>query len=341
MARIDTLDNFLTDVADAIRAKTESAGLIPASDFDTEIESIPGAEKYFVNASTSQLNKPYMWIKELPNLDLSTLTSMLDMFYDCTALEKVGTLNIPNVTDIRECFYKCSALTEVSFSNMNINNIRVTDLFKSCSSLTKISGLNLSGASSLLELFANCESLTSSELFNETNTFNTANATNTAGMFSGCKNLSSVPLFDTSHVTDINAMFNFCFNLESLPNFDFSGVTTSISQTFGRCSKLTEVPLFDFSHVQNFSQAFIYCSRLTTVPQFSFASATDLTNMFQSCGALSNDSLNNIMASCIGAVNYTGTKTLKQLGLSQTQATTCATLSNYQNFINAGWTTGY
>ena len=173
MARIDTLDNFLTDVADAIRAKTESAGLIPASDFDTEIESIPGAEKYFVSASTSQLNKPYMWIKELPNLDLSTLTSMLDMFYDCTALEKVGTLNIPNVTDIRECFYKCSALTEVSFSNMNINNIRVTDLFKSCSSLTKISGLNLSGASSLLELFANCESLTSSELFNETNTFTT------------------------------------------------------------------------------------------------------------------------------------------------------------------------
>ena len=40
MARTDSLNNFLTDVADAIRIKTGSTEQIQASQFDTEIESI-------------------------------------------------------------------------------------------------------------------------------------------------------------------------------------------------------------------------------------------------------------------------------------------------------------
>lgn len=42
MARIDNLNNFLTDVADSIRKKKGIAELIPASEFDTEIDSISG-----------------------------------------------------------------------------------------------------------------------------------------------------------------------------------------------------------------------------------------------------------------------------------------------------------
>lgn len=41
MARVDTLGNFLTDVADAIRTKKGSSDTILASDFDTEIENLP------------------------------------------------------------------------------------------------------------------------------------------------------------------------------------------------------------------------------------------------------------------------------------------------------------
>ena len=40
MARIDTLGNFLTDVATAIRNKKGTTDTIVASNFDTEIESI-------------------------------------------------------------------------------------------------------------------------------------------------------------------------------------------------------------------------------------------------------------------------------------------------------------
>lgn len=41
MARTDTLGNFLTDVADAIREKGGTSELIQASDFDTAIENLP------------------------------------------------------------------------------------------------------------------------------------------------------------------------------------------------------------------------------------------------------------------------------------------------------------
>ena len=44
MARTDTLGNFLTDVADAIREKKGTNEAIVASDFDTEIENLPSGE---------------------------------------------------------------------------------------------------------------------------------------------------------------------------------------------------------------------------------------------------------------------------------------------------------
>ena len=53
MARTDTLPHFLTDVADAIRAKTGSSDTIQASTFDTAIANIPsgggGIEEKDVN----------------------------------------------------------------------------------------------------------------------------------------------------------------------------------------------------------------------------------------------------------------------------------------------------
>ena len=44
---------------------------------------------------------------------------------------------------------------------------------------------------------------------------------------------------------------------------------------------------------------------------------------------------------CVNATSYSGTKTLAYIGLKEEQATKCATLSNYQAFLDAGWTTGY
>ena len=59
--------------------------------------------------------------------------------------------------------------------------------------------------------------------------------------------------------------------------------------------------------------------------------------MFYNCIKLSDDSLNNIMAS-LATVADTGTtnKTLAYIGLTSSQATKCTTLSNYSAFTAAG-----
>lgn len=46
MARTDTLRNFLTDVASAIKTKKGSDTIIPAANFDTEILSLPSQGTY-------------------------------------------------------------------------------------------------------------------------------------------------------------------------------------------------------------------------------------------------------------------------------------------------------
>ena len=64
-------------------------------------------------------------------------------------------------------------------------------------------------------------------------------------------------------------------------------------------------------------------------------------NCFVNSSSLSDKSLNNILAMCANATSYTGIKKLNYIGLTSEQATKCTTLSNYQTFLDAGWTTGY
>lgn len=125
-----------------------------------------------------------------------------------------------------------------------------------------------------------------------------------------------------------------------LVDVDLSNVT-SMSEMFKDCSRMTSIVLLDTSNIVNMNNIFNNCSSLTTVPQFDTSNLTNMTNAFLNCSALTNESLNNILAMCANATNYVGVKKLVSLGLSQTQATTCQTLSNWDAFVAAGWSSGY
>lgn len=155
--------------------------------------------------------------------------------------------------------------------------------------------------------------------------------------------LQIFPLVDTSNVTTMNHAFN-SSNLGSVALINTSNVT-SMNNTFRSCKNLIEVPLLNTNKVINFTQCFAACSNLREVPVLDTSSVTTFSfaNVFQSCPALSNESLNNILQMCINAVKVTSPsyRNLKAIGLTSEQATTCQSLSNYQAFIAAGWTTGY
>lgn len=128
--------------------------------------------------------------------------------------------------------------------------------------------------------------------------------------------------------------------IKQIPLVDTSNVTR-MSYMFQNCTALTEIPLLDTSNVTDMYNMFQNCTALTTVPQLDTSNVTSMNNAFKNCTSLSNDSLNNILAMLTNATAYTGTKILKYIGLSETQVTTCTTLSNWSACEAAGWTTGY
>ena len=168
----------------------------------------------------------------------------------------------------------------------------------------------------------------------------TSNVTDMSQLFSGFKNLIMIQQLDTSKATNMSSMFNGCSSLSEIPQLDIPNVT-NMSSTFSNCTSLTEIPQFNMPKVVNMSYTFNGCSNLTTIPQLNTSKVTTMVFCFSNCPNLSDDSLNNILGMCSSTTNYAKTKTLKHIGLSSEQATKCTTLSNYQSFLNAGWTTGY
>lgn len=73
MARIDNINNFLTDVANSIRNKTGKTDNIPASEFDVEIESISGGGSEDL---TEELND-YSAKLETQKTSISSITEAL------------------------------------------------------------------------------------------------------------------------------------------------------------------------------------------------------------------------------------------------------------------------
>lgn len=151
--------------------------------------------------------------------------------------------------------------------------------------------------------------------------------------------ITKLPPLDLSGVTNMTRFFENFRGLEELPEMDTSDVTNMYGLCMS-CKSLTTITHLDTSSATNMTYMFDY-SGIVTLPQLNLQNVTSMLGIFSGCSSLSNESLNNILASLITATSYTSTKTLAHIGLSETQATTCTTLSNWAACEAAGWTTGY
>ena len=121
--------------------------------------------------------------------------------------------------------------------------------------------------------------------------------TNFSNVFSGCKNIASIPsgLFDhTTNVTDFSYVFGFCIALQSIPNglFDNNTAVTSFSNAFSNCQSLQSIPAGLFNNntaVTDFSGCFSGCSSLQLIPAGLFnnnIAATNFSSCFSGCNML-------------------------------------------------------
>lgn len=178
--------------------------------------------------------------------------------------------------------------------------------------------------------------------YDGTPVLDTSNVTNMTNFLNQNRIIKYIPKLNTSNVTNMSQAFN--INPELLyvaDNMDMSSCT-NLGSTLSNCVQLKTAPIFlNTNKVTSFDSMFREDTELVNLPIYNTNACTSMRFMVSNCPKLSNESLNNIMQMCINAVSYTATKTLKDIGLSEEQATTCTTLSNYTAFIEAGWITGY
>lgn len=175
------------------------------------------------------------------------------------------------------------------------------------------------------------------EYFIQTLTENTTN--NDRGPSRLVKKIPQFTLGDG--VTELINFYNNCNKLEEIPLINTSNIT-NMSGMHSNCIKLVSLPQYDTSKVTNMNRFAYICTALENVPVYNWSSVTNLTQIFKYCPELTDESLDNIMQSCISATSFAGTKTFYSLiGTDYPKiypASRLEALPHYQAFLDAGWT---
>lgn len=214
MARIDNLTNFLTDVSTAIKTKGGTSSPIPASEFDTAITNLPGADIDWValgyTTTPQVLLDGYAYAKQIKD-NWTTPTAMWSTYYN----------------DRNLMFFPMVDTSKVEYFNGTFNN---------CSKLIYVPQIDTSSATDMSSMFVSCPALTSVP------TLDTSKVTSMYMMFTTDYSLKSIGNFDTHSVTNFYRTFYNCTSLENVPVLNLSSATT-IGDMFYGCSKLTDQSL--------------------------------------------------------------------------------------------------
>lgn len=247
-----------------------------------------------------------------------------------------GTINI-TTNGTHDVTNYAAANVTVAGSLTIPQNVHIQFSYSTASDFSFINNIDLSNVTTLSGMFSECSNLTTVP------TLPTSQMTSFQKMFYNCIGLTEMPDFNTSSSTSFTSMFTGCINLVTTRTYDTSK-GTGFSNMFQNCKKITSLPAMDTSNAQYMSKICSGCTLLQNVPILNMSNVTSeysSISMFENCPNLTNESLNNIMASLLTS-RISSTKTLRYVaGLSQTQATTCTTLSNWAALSAAGWTTGY
>ena len=158
-----------------------------------------------------------------------------------TDLSPISNWNVSGVTSMERMFYNCDSLTDLSpISNWNVSSVtNMYGMFSDCTSLTAvppISGWDVSNVTNMTNTFYNCTSLTD---ISPLSGWDTSGVTNMSTMFSGCTSLTDISAlsgWDTSGVTNMFIMFNGCKSLTDispLSGWDMSSVTNMSTMFYG------------------------------------------------------------------------------------------------------------
>ena len=326
MARIDNLENFVTDIAGAIRAKTGTTSKIPCADFDTEILSIPtdgGGGGGETPPCSDTWVRPKEW---LPYPDFNTefdeIYLLLNIYH--TTKNPIGfkltgydtnskytyNLGYQGANDIENPFSQ-GVYTFVSWDDIPDTNKITSDVKQVWvhikSAKGNIKGIDLKSpfptapnsvtikTYPIIEYYAQCERMYELKV-------GTSDPT-TSPVF--CSELISFihkgELQDDRDTYLIDFLFAYLVNLENLElNL---GKMTRCGKMCQNCLSLTTVKLQSKS-IQNFNRSFSGCVNLKVMPTLDLDNAKDIEYMFENTGITHIPNLMFTEATLVDALFY-------------------------------------
>ena len=265
--------------------------------------------------STSYMFKdcPGVTSIDLSSFDISQITMMTGMFYNCQFLKSIdfGTSYTNSIViKMESMFENCKSLTKIDLSRFYTHSLKqVYNIFSGCSSLTeiKIQNFDTFQITNFAKMFYNCQSLNQINIAH----FITNMTSDLSHMFYNCSKLSNLDLsnFKTKRVTKMNSMFEGCSSLLDLKlnNFDTEQVT-NMERMFKGCTKLKSLDLdvFNTSIVTNMKEMFSGCLSLTTLSLTSFntQNVINMNSMFKDCSSLISLDITTFDTSNVSDMNY-------------------------------------
>lgn len=328
MARTDTLGNFLTDVAIAIRNKKGTTDTIVASNFDTEIESIETGggttEPIFTGHYDTEGLRQIGWTDEeieYYNQNGVQWNSSEDNYFKLTQTELAG-------DDSKNTRFLPKSSTLTYFKNYN--------------KLLAIPNINTNNNTGTSSMFNNCYLLTTIPQFD------TSNKTNMNSMFNNCYSLTMIPQLDTSKVTNMSSMFYKCYSLITIPQLNTSSVIY-MDNMFSSCNSLITIPQLNTSSVTDINGMFYNCSSPETLGGFlnlgqaykttASANYSSYKLDLSSCKKLTEQSLINVLTNLYD-IKTKGCKA-QQVVIGSTNLAKLTSEEGQQALSNAqakGWT---
>ena len=167
----------------------------------------------------------------LPKIDTSGLTSMRQLFYNCSSMIAIPLLDTSNVINMNSAFQGCNAL--ICLPKLNTSQVTdITGMCYNCYSLTYIPNLDFSKVKGLSSTFYQCYNIKNIPLINS------EFLNNMTSTFYACMSISAIPPLNTSNVSSFSQFCLGCRSLVKLPMIDMisgSGITINYCHSLQHC----------------------------------------------------------------------------------------------------------
>lgn len=252
---------------------------------------------------------------DLSGFITSKVTDMSGMFWGCSALTTLdlGNFDTSQVTDMKNMFFKCSALTELDVSNFNATSVTdISSMFEGCGTLKtlKMSEFEATNLKGIGSLFKGCTKLEEIDMSG----FNTGNVSSLSSFFSDKKRpLTTIDLsgMKAPKVKNMSKMF---YNCPSLKTVDLSGLDapklTTMSSMFSKCTSLETADLSGINAPKLTDMSNLFggkkiSSSLETadLSGINAPSLNKMNSMFQECKALTSLNLIGLNAPNVTNMN--------------------------------------